>query len=133
MDIAQSDRSELGTVDMSVFKQLATIAEDTLQFNLYPEPSSDEASTTSLGACIQAWVDETLTGFLWHRDPFELKVLQDEHAPGNGWNLEGIIRVGDCVDDEWCIVWLLREISSKWDVVIRSVFSSTLELTLRVI
>ena len=26
---------------------------------------------------------------------------------------------GDSVDDEWCIVWLLREIQAKWDLAVR--------------
>ncbi len=34
------------------------------------------------------------------------------------------MRVGDCIDDEWCVVWLLRELSSKWDVVARYAYIS---------
>jgi hypothetical protein len=29
------------------------------------------------------------------------------------------MRVGDSIDDEWCVVWLLRQVSEKWDVTIR--------------
>ena len=69
-------------------------------------------------------VDSLLPGHLWHRDAFELKVVKD--ADRESWILEGRMRVGDCVDDEWCAVWLLREISAKWDVAIRclSLFGS---------
>ena len=74
---------------------------------------------TTLAAVIQAFVDSLLPDHLWHRDAFQLKVVVNEHGPGYG--LEGRMRVGDCVDDEWCAVWLLREISSEWDVVIRFV------------
>jgi hypothetical protein len=28
------------------------------------------------------------------------------------------MRVGDSIDDEWCVVWLLRELSEKWDCAI---------------
>lgn len=28
------------------------------------------------------------------------------------------MRVGDSIDDEWCVVWLLREVSEKWDCAI---------------
>jgi hypothetical protein len=31
------------------------------------------------------------------------------------------MRVGACVDDEWCVVWLLREVSKLWDVAVRCV------------
>ncbi|KAK2462036.1 hypothetical protein APHAL10511_006499 [Amanita phalloides] len=33
------------------------------------------------------------------------------------------MRVGDSVDDEWLVVWLLKQISQKWDLVISSVDS----------
>ena len=61
-----------------------------------------------------------LPNFVWHRDAFEIKLVQDQDNTGS-WILEGRIRVGDSVDDEWCTVWLLKEISSKWDVAIRHV------------
>lgn len=28
--------------------------------------------------------------------------------------LEGRMRVGDAVDDEWLVVWLLTQVSKKW-------------------
>ncbi|GBE78093.1 hypothetical protein SCP_0109750 [Sparassis crispa] len=73
------------------------------------------------------YVESSLPGHIWHRDAFELKAVQD--PDGEGCMLEGRMRVGDCVDDEWCVVWLLREISAKWDVAI-SVFDSDGEFLL---
>ncbi|KAL0950808.1 hypothetical protein HGRIS_007573 [Hohenbuehelia grisea] len=108
---------------MDIFNRPPAISEDTLQYTLYPPPSlSDKASVTSLAACVQAHVDSLLPGFLWHRDAFEVKVV---NSPDNtsSWILEGRMRVGDCVDDEWCTVWLLKEISAKWDLAI-SVFDT---------
>jgi len=72
---------------------------------------------TSFAACIDSFVESLLPEFIWHRDPFELKVVSD--PDNDGWMLEGRMRVGDCVDDEWCVVWLLKEVSKKWEVVIR--------------
>jgi hypothetical protein len=38
--------------------------------------------------------------------------------------LEGTMRVGDAIDDEWLVVWLLRQVSEKWkELVIRFVLS----------
>lgn len=103
---------------MDIFNRPPSISEDTLHYELYPPPqSSDKASVTSLAACIHEYVDGLLPNFIWHRDGFELKTTEDSDA--KSWFLEGHMRVGDCVDDEWCVVWLLREISSKWDLVIR--------------
>lgn len=106
---------------MEIFNRTPAISEDALQYTLHP-PShlSDKASVTTLAACIQTYVESLLLDFIWHRDSFELKVVSNPDFDGSDhWLLEGRMRVGDCVDDEWCTVWLLREISSKWDVVVR--------------
>lgn len=103
---------------MDIFNRPPAISEDTVQYTLYPaQQSTDKVSVLTLATVLKAYADDLLPGFLWHRDPFELKIVSDT----NGWALEGIMRVGDCIDDEWCVVWLLREISKKWDIAIKSV------------
>ena len=103
---------------MDIFNRPPAISEDTVQYRLYPkQQSTDKVSVLALATVLKTYADDLLPGFLWHRDPFELKIASDT----KGWRLEGIMRVGDCVDDEWCVVWLLREISKKWDIAIRSV------------
>ncbi|KAF8898419.1 SGT1 protein-domain-containing protein [Infundibulicybe gibba] len=102
---------------MDIFNRTPAISEDTLHYTLYPtsELSSKEFSTT-LAVSINSYVEESLLEFIWHRDPFELKVVPDPNS--NGYMLEGRMRVGDCVDDEWLVVWLMMGISSKWDLTI---------------
>lgn len=117
---------------------LPTIAEDTLHYvvHLPPSPSaekkddlqpaSDPASTALL---ITQHVESLLPKpWIWNRDPWELKVVAPPPSPGAhassgstsnsgsaaGTKLEGTMRVGDAVDDEWLVVWLLREVSKKW-------------------
>ena len=103
----------------SLFNRPPSISEDTLQYAMYLQPeSSSRTQATTITVAIQAFVDSALTGFIWHRDPFQIKVVQNQNAKDT-WMLEGRMRVGDSIDDEWCIVWLLREISAKWDLVIR--------------
>lgn len=103
---------------MDIFNRTPAIAEDTLQYTLYPpSTSADKASVTTFAACIKSLVDSLTTGLIWHRDPFELKVVPNPNT--GGFMLEGRMRVGDCVDDEWCSVWLLKQVSEKWDLVIR--------------
>ena len=103
---------------MDIFNRPPAISEDTVQYRLYPvQKSTDRVSVLTLATVLKNYADSLLPGFLWHKDPFELKVV----SGASGWALEGIVRVGDCVDDEWCVVWLLREVSKKWDVVVRSV------------
>ncbi|KAJ7817403.1 SGT1 protein-domain-containing protein, partial [Mycena leptocephala] len=72
------------------------ISEDALQYSLYPPPSlSDKASVTSFAVLVAS-----------RSDPQE-------------YFLEGRMRVGDCIDDEWCTVRLPKQVSSKWDMEIR--------------
>ncbi|KAG2156499.1 SGT1-domain-containing protein [Suillus bovinus] len=107
---------------MDIFNRPPSISEDTIQYTLYPPPAlGEKSSVTTLAACVQAYVSELLPDFIWHRDPFEVKVVKDVNsapARDNKWMLEGRMRVGDSVDDEWCVVWILREISKKWDFAI---------------
>lgn len=106
---------------MDIFNRPPDIAEDTLHYILYPQQSrSSKAAVASDATLIQAFVDSQLQNFLWHRDSFELKTVQDEDD-SHFWTLRGTMRVGDSVDDEWCAVWLLKEISSRWDVAVRFV------------
>ncbi|KAJ6574750.1 SGT1-domain-containing protein [Mycena capillaripes] len=113
---------------MDILNRTPAISEDTLQYSLYPPPAlSDKASVTSFAACISAWVDLLLPDFLWHRDAFELKVAL--RPDSQEYFLEGRMRVGDCVDDEWCTVWLLKQVSSKWAMAI-CVFDSDGEFLL---
>lgn len=111
---------------MDIFNRPPSISEDTLRYTLYPPlPLADKPSCASLAACIHDLVPKLLPDFLWHRDPFQLKIAPDPDARlGEDKNvLEGRMRVGDCVDDEWCVVWLLREIAKQWDLVLRYILS----------
>ena len=106
---------------MDSFNKSPAISEDTLQYAIYPSTETDQPSVTSLAAVIMSFVQTTLPGFIWLRDAFkfEVKMTRNRDERDEQWMLEGTMRVGDCVDDEWCVIWLLREISSKWDVAIR--------------
>ncbi|KAJ3822271.1 SGT1 protein-domain-containing protein [Lentinula raphanica] len=106
---------------MEIFNRIPAISEDTLYFATYlPEDLADHTSATTLAASIQSFTETLLPpDFLWHRDAFETKVVSKPHSESKEYMIEGHMRVGDCVDDEWCTVWLLKEISAKWDVAIK--------------
>ncbi|KAG9314597.1 SGT1 protein-domain-containing protein [Chiua virens] len=109
------------TTNMDIFNRAPSISEDTLLYVLYPPPPlADRVSCTSLIACIHDIVPTLLPDILWHRDSFQLKIAPDPDARRSDDKniLEGRMRVGDAIDDEWCIVWFLREISRRWDIVI---------------
>lgn len=119
--------------NMDIFNKPPQIGEDTIQYTLYPPANqSGKEDVESLATLILSSVADLFPNHLWNRDSFDFTPAQDPDSPKGQtrWLLEGRMRVGDCVDDEWLVVWLLREISKHWDVAIRyvPVISSGLSL-----
>ncbi|KAG8983541.1 hypothetical protein FRB94_007765 [Tulasnella sp. JGI-2019a] len=106
---------------MDVFNQPPSIAEDTLRFRIHSATPS-LASVTALRTLIVNFVENELLPptHIWHRDSLQFNVVSELGASPDASStvIEGNIRVGDAVDDEWLVVWLLFEISRKWDVII---------------
>jgi hypothetical protein len=115
---------------------LPSISEDTLDYALHV-PLSSSSDPYALTTLITQHVEGLL---VQNKDEWELKVaLSAGSAPlssGPGSQrggpplegskgsdeavLEGRMRVGDAVDDEWLVVWLLIEVSKRWpELVIR--------------
>ena len=127
---------------MDIFNQPPSISEDTVIYALYPPVGYDRSAVTSLLTLIYTFVQDELlpVNHIWHRDSFDLRVIDDNpsgnargvkkrgssgsDSSGPDLRMEGTMRVGDCVDDEWLVVWLLYRISERFDVVIRSVYST---------
>lgn len=104
---------------IDIFNRPPSIAEDTLVYLLNPPPGQDDKSSVlALAASVRSYVESLLPGFIWHRDSFDLKVAENSDGGEGEWRIEGRMRVGDSVDDEWLVVWLLKEISAKWDLAI---------------
>lgn len=121
------------------------IAEDTLVYTIHLPPLSSQASSAesvnlaniSSEACaaiindevqslLNAGRGEGQSTWIWHKDAWELKVASTTALGALGSSsegrrsLEGRMRIGDSVDDEWLVVWLLREVSRKWPELIIS-------------
>lgn len=59
-------------------------------------------------------------GYIWQREWFFVKLVEKEEL--KTWYLQGRTEYGDSVEDEWFIVWMLRELSKKFtDLWIRYV------------
>lgn len=119
---------------------LPSISEDTLDYALHV-PSSASSDPYALTTLITQHVEGLLVQpWLWNKDGWELKLARSSGAAqlasgsgsqrggltleGNNGSrevvMEGRMRVGDAVDDEWLVVWLLREVSKRWsELVIR--------------
>jgi hypothetical protein len=107
---------------------LPSIPEDTVHYALHlpsiapsssssPSPYSDPSA---LALLITTHIQSLLPSpWIWNKDSWELKVSSTDAT-----KLEGTMRVGDAIDDEWLVVWLLRQVSEKWkELVIRFVLS----------
>ncbi|EIM22403.1 SGT1-domain-containing protein [Wallemia mellicola CBS 633.66] len=93
----------------------------TLYYALYPSDNLDnKESLAALATLILSTVDQLLGKyeFLWHKDTFELTLNDLEVRNNRGFFLEGRMRVGESIQDEWITVWLLRELSKTYDFVI---------------
>ncbi|ORX34672.1 SGT1 protein-domain-containing protein [Kockovaella imperatae] len=101
---------------------VSTIPEDTVHYVLHLTAEEDP---TSMAVLITDYVYSLLTQpWLWNKDSWELR----KRSEGSG--LEGRMRVGDSIDDEWCVVWLLKEISEKWPELVISLRDSDGEFLL---
>ena len=97
---------------------LPSIPEDTLHYTLHLPANGNKEDTSALALLITEYVESLLIQpWLWNRDSWELKVISQ--AGDLDGRLEGRMRVGDAVDDEWLVVYLLRQVSRRWpDVII---------------
>jgi hypothetical protein len=98
---------------------LPSIAEDTLHYTLHLPPKQEQNSA-ALALLITEYVESLLLQpWLWNKDSWELKVISESgESEEDGARLEGRMRVGDAVDDEWLVVYLLKEVSKRWPELI---------------
>lgn len=128
-----------------------TIPEDTLHYVIHLPAT---AAPESLATLITTYVDSLLPpGWIWHKDSWQLVVLpegdvqdrrkrfgevvgkvlegQDEESgdlDGKGSSLGGTMRIGEAIDDEWLVVWLLKQVSLKWPDLVISYVPSSLKI-----
>ncbi|KAG0087782.1 hypothetical protein BGZ92_006977 [Podila epicladia] len=114
--------------------QRRALAEDTVSYSIFLTPTALPGSdggetngtrnaqerTVSLEslhiakALISSIVSDLAKRYIWHKDAFSLRVVSGkgkliESQP----YLKGETRFGDSLDDEWMVVFLLREISKR--------------------
>ena len=103
---------------------IPTIPDDVLHYVFHlPANNPSLTSPAALALQITQFVESLLPAqWIWNKDPWELKLDSGDPGPSTtrSSRLEGRMRVGDAVDDEWCAVWLLQEVSREWpELVIR--------------
>ncbi|KAK2498101.1 hypothetical protein MC885_009028 [Smutsia gigantea] len=97
--------------------KLATV-EDTVQYHLFlipDEPRDPEKHKESLHKYIERIMTQfapMLVPYIWQNQPFNLK-----YKPGKGGvpaHMFGITKFGDNIEDEWFIVYLVKEITKEF-------------------
>ena len=65
-----------------------------------------------------------LKDYLWHKDWFYLQTKQATSREGIEYSfLQAMMDVGDCIDDEWTVSYLLVEISRQFpNLAVRRMF-----------
>lgn len=106
--------------------------DDFVEYYLFPkinyeENGNEEIVLTTLLNKINEFVKDLIKDYLWHKDPFKLTVRpsitnilssiegQKEYLPPH---LYGISHYGDNIEDEWFMVYILREITKKFSGLI---------------
>ncbi|GAN09276.1 suppressor of S. cerevisiae gcr2 isoform 1 [Mucor ambiguus] len=99
-----------------VFRGSSAKETDYIQYAVYLPKKDDESDmTASLKDAldmINSHVQPIINGYLWQKDKFHLSLAYDQGQDPSYPFLFGASRFGDCVNDEWFIVYLLKTVSS---------------------
>ncbi|KAH6844876.1 SGT1 protein-domain-containing protein [Chaetomium sp. MPI-CAGE-AT-0009] len=111
MDTATEPRP--GDDDFDGFRM--SVSEDYAEYMLFVIGDKADSSLPSLEAVRKAAdrkLDELAKDYIWQREPFKLEA-KTQKGLGLPY-LHGITHYGDNVEDEWLIVYLLRELSKAF-------------------
>ncbi|KAG0022078.1 hypothetical protein BGZ80_001118 [Entomortierella chlamydospora] len=88
--------------------------DDSIQCEAQNELNAEFESAQLAKTLISSIVAELAQGYIWHKDAFSLRIESNKGKfPSSRPYLRGETKVGDCLDDEWLIVFLLREITKR--------------------
>ncbi|KAI9260746.1 SGT1 protein-domain-containing protein [Phascolomyces articulosus] len=100
-----------------VFEGATTIEENAIHFSVFFPTVSDLNTmidrVQELLAMIRSLIQPYTNNYLWQKDQFHLVMVHDESKDPSYPYVHGITRFGDCIHDEWFIVFLLRLITEK--------------------
>jgi len=99
-----------------------TIAEDVVHYSIHVIPVDASTSTSTIRSRLlqiqRAAKDLTkklLSDYIWQRESFTLELSQPSADPQQTLHLFGKTSFGDSIEDEWLVVYLLRELSKQFE------------------
>ncbi|KAG2224647.1 hypothetical protein INT45_007892, partial [Circinella minor] len=100
-----------------VFEGATTVEENAIHYSVFLPLLSDSKAMLdrvqeSL-AMIRSLIQPYTNNYLWQKDQFHLVMVHNESKDPSYPYIHGITRFGDCIHDEWFIVFLLRLITEK--------------------
>jgi SGT1 protein len=91
--------------------EVPTISDDTLQCLISP---TKEVDLAVLLTQVMSFTTSLIPNHVWHRDSFQLILSKEQES-----TLECTMRIGDSVDDEWLVVFLLWQVTKRFEVAVR--------------
>lgn len=104
--------------------------EEALTVRIHPPPGTTQEQLPALATALDAFILNACEaqppngpgGYIWHVEPLRIVPTPAASTSQAGASsfavLEGRCRVGECVEDEWWAVYLLKIASKRWDLVI---------------
>ncbi|KAI9338979.1 SGT1 protein-domain-containing protein [Obelidium mucronatum] len=97
-------------------QQRRTQPDDCVWYRFYPDATATRAAPdlAALLALVSACAARLTSGHIWHSEKFGLALSDAGNGGVESPFFYGKTRFGDCIDDEWLIVFLVREISRQF-------------------
>jgi len=115
--LPQELRSFVGSAE-EVFSQLGgtQALADICTYHIYSDVCDDLLQGLADFVAVEKFVASRVGDYMWYRDSFRLSVVVPPsltEKEGGVFYYHGTMRYGDCVDDEWFIVYLLLELTKE--------------------
>ncbi|CAO3648318.1 unnamed protein product [Cunninghamella blakesleeana] len=112
----------MGSLLKNVFDGLVTTDINYIQYAVYLPPNkSTHTQLDQTRSSILSFIRPIIKDYLWQKDGFQLSIAHNNKKDPLYPFLFGITRFGDCLHDEWFIIYLLYEISKQYSEVIMTV------------
>ncbi|KAI9303663.1 SGT1 protein-domain-containing protein [Cunninghamella echinulata] len=112
----------MGSLLKNVFDGLVTTDINYIQYAIYlPFEKSTPTQLDQTRSSIFSFIKPLLKDYLWQKDGFQLSITHSNRQDPSYPFLFGVTRFGDCLHDEWFIIYLLYQVSTQFSEVVITV------------